>query len=251
MAPNELPDRISQISTRWSLIFEAHQGDTASATRAQLALMERYCGAIYRYLMGALHDRNLVEELCQEFAFRFVRGDYKNVQPGRGRFRDFVKTVLFHLVTDYHRQRRGQAKLVPFDSAILAAIESDAPSASEEFVNRWREELLTCAWEKLADLQAQSDQPFFEVLQFRVENPKARSGEIAETLGARLGRTLTAVGVRQTLHRAREKFVQLLYDETARSLQTDDPERVQEELRDLGLLQYCRHALPADSPDGI
>jgi hypothetical protein len=49
--------------------------------------------------------------------------------------------------------------------------------------------------------------------------------------------------VRQTLHRAREKFAVLLLDEVARSLQTDDLDRIEQELIDLGLQSYCRSAL--------
>jgi hypothetical protein len=66
---------------------------------------------------------------------------------------------------------------------------------------------------------------------------------MAARLGARLGRPLTAAGVRQTLRRAREKFSDLLLDEVAHSLQTADPGAVEQELIDLGLLSYCQDAL--------
>ena len=54
---------------------------------------------------------------------------------------------------------------------------------------------------------------------------------------------MTAVGVRQTLHRAREKFGALLLDEVIHSLENPGPEQVEEELAELGLLDYCRPAL--------
>jgi len=54
---------------------------------------------------------------------------------------------------------------------------------------------------------------------------------------------LTAAGVRQTLHRARVKFAELLVAEVGRSLETSMPDRIEQELIDLGLLPYCREAL--------
>ena len=51
---------------------------------------------------------------------------------------------------------------------------------------------------------------------------------------------LRACGVRQVLHRAREKFVELLRAEVAHSLESATPEEVDEELRELDLLDYCR-----------
>jgi hypothetical protein len=58
---------------------------------------------------------------------------------------------------------------------------------------------------------------------------------MAQVLGHRLGKPLTAAAMRQTIHRAREKFADLLIDEVARSLQTGDVERLEQELIDLGL----------------
>ena len=52
-----------------------------------------------------------------------------------------------------------------------------------------------------------------------------------------------AGGVRQTLHRARERFADLLLDEVIQSLDHPDAERLEQELIDLALLEYCRPAL--------
>ena len=68
------------------------------------------------------------------------------------------------------------------------------------------------------------------------------SDQLAEQLGASLGRPLTAASVSQTLHRARVKFAALLVAEVARSLETVVPDEVEQELLDLDLLRYCRPA---------
>ena len=48
-------------------------------------------------------------QLAQEFALRFLRGDFRNADPGKGRFRDFLKRAVYHLMIDHHRARRAQA----------------------------------------------------------------------------------------------------------------------------------------------
>ena len=63
------------------------------------------------------------------------------------------------------------------------------------------------------------------------------------SLSAAIGKSWTAAGVRQTLHRAREKYADLLLDEVAHSLENPTVERIEQELDDLGLLEHCRPAL--------
>src|SRR5260370_14391835 len=101
MQPDDLNVPLSGISTMWTEMLQAHkdQGDAATATRRQLLL--RYYGSVYRYLLGTVRDPGAAEELCQEFAVRFLRGDFKGADPGRGRFRDFLKTGLRHLAMHY------------------------------------------------------------------------------------------------------------------------------------------------------
>jgi RNA polymerase sigma-70 factor (ECF subfamily) len=238
-----LESHISQIATRWSLVFQAHRGQPDAVTEAQQALMQRYCGAIYRYLLGALHDADAADDLSQEFALRFVRGDFKRADPERGRFRDFMKTALFHLVIDYQRRKRTGHQQLLSDISDPAVEESMGAAADQEFLSRWREELLSRAWEALAQIEKQTGQIFYTVLRFRAEHPQSRSAAMAEALQKKLGRPFTDSNIRQTLRRAREKFADLLLEEVARSLQTSSAERLEQELIDLDLLAYCRPAL--------
>jgi len=103
----------------------------------------------------------------------------------------------------------------------------------------WRDELLAKAWEELHAIEKQTGQPWYTMLLLRSEEPDLKSDRMAERLSPGLGRPLTAAGVRQTLHRARVKFAELL----GRSLETSMPDRIEQELIDLGLLPYCREAL--------
>src|SRR5262245_51287920 len=121
MDPDSLNQHLSHISTLWTLLQQAHAGPADEATTAQRLLMRRYLGAVYRYLLGALRDEGAAEELLQEFAVRFLRGDFRRADPRRGRFRDYVKTALINLVNDYQRAERARLEQLPPDVAAPAA----------------------------------------------------------------------------------------------------------------------------------
>jgi RNA polymerase sigma-70 factor (ECF subfamily) len=239
----EFEDHLSQITTRWSMVWQAHRGDADAVPLAQRVLMERYGGAVYRYLLGALRDPDTAGELSQEFALRFLRGDFKRADPERGRFRDFLKTSVQNLITDHHRRRLAGPRQLP-DSRYDHPDSREVVSRLEqEFLQSWRNELLNRAWQRLARLEEQAGKPFFTVLRHRAEHPDHRSAQMAGLLAEKLNKPLTAAAVRQTLHRAREKFADYLLDEVASSLNRPSPEQLGEELIALGLLEYCRPAL--------
>jgi RNA polymerase sigma-70 factor (ECF subfamily) len=236
----DLPHRLSQIATRWSLVFEAHQDRQDSAARARAALVHRYRGAIYRYLLGAVRNPDVADDLAQDFALRLVRGDFKRADPGRGRFRDFLKTALYHLIIDYQRR---PAPLQLAEGVPELATPAEDPGSDQEFLARWREELFNRSWEGLEQVERETGQPYHAVLRYRAEHPEVRSAAMAEQLGAKLGKAFTDVAIRKLLQRARERFGDLLLAEVARSLESDDPAALEQELIDLDLLAYCREAL--------
>jgi RNA polymerase sigma-70 factor (ECF subfamily) len=245
MCPNDLNARLASISTQWTKLLRAHQDQGDAATAAQRELLLRYYGAVYRYLLGTLRDPAAAEELTQEFAVRFLRGDFKRADPQRGRFRDFVKTALRHLAQDHwRRQERAPAPLPSASSERLGAISADLDALDQPFLDRWREELLAQAWKALAEVERQSGQPYHAVLSCKAEQPQVRSADLADRLSAERGTSFTEDGIRQVLHRARKKFAELLVEEVARSLQTSEPRKLEEELIALDLLGYCQSALP-------
>jgi RNA polymerase sigma-70 factor (ECF subfamily) len=242
MQPNDLNQHLSRIETVWTQVIEAHRSDGDAVARAQHVLLQRYHGAVYRYILGAVRNVDAADDLSQEFALRFVRGDFKRAAPERGRFRDYVKTALFHLIVDYHKRRQVDAKVVPLEDA-RADLPGEPAGDDEAFLKRWRDELLDRAWEALAEIERLTGQPLHAILRLRAQQPDLPSPRMAEMLTRRLGRPISAVNIRQTLHRAREKYADFLLEEVARSLETSDPDRLERELIDLGLLSYCRSAL--------
>jgi RNA polymerase sigma-70 factor (ECF subfamily) len=236
MDTDNIDEHLSRIQTQWTILL---QGQAPAGVVRQMLL--RYYGAAYRYLLAMLRDPGTAEELTQDFAVRFLRGDFRQADPGRGRFRDFLKTSLRHLVIDhYRRQAKAPAMLSPEDCPQATAETGDLDSA---FVDKWREELLARAWKGLANMQAESGQPYYAVLRCKSEHADLRSAQMAEHLSKEFGKAISVVAVRQLLHRARERFADLLLDDVAFSLQTTDIETIARELIELGLLDYCKPAL--------
>jgi RNA polymerase sigma-70 factor (ECF subfamily) len=193
--------------------------------------------------MASLHNPAAAEELFQEFALRFLCGDFRHAHPQRGRFRDYVKASLAHLISNYYHQRERQ----PRSLNPIHPVPTEEPPASLEvdtlFLASWRDELLAQAWHGLAQAETARTHPFYTVLRFRTDYPKLSSQEMADQLGTSLGKALTASAVRQMLHRARERFADLLIEEVAETLGDPTDERLEEEFMDLGLYEYCRLAL--------
>lgn len=230
-------ERLSRIQTRWTAVIRAHDPGASDARAARDRLVVRYAAPVYRYLLGAVRDPDAAADLCQEFAVRFLRGDFRRAAPGRGRFRDYVKTALANLVNDFHRARRAGPLPLAADAPEPAA---SPPAASEEdFLGGWRQALLDRTWEALEE----ANPAFRAVLQLRVENPELASPELAARLGERLGRPVTPENVRKSLQRAHARFAELLLDQVADSMDDPGADDLDAELRALNLLKYCRSAL--------
>jgi RNA polymerase sigma-70 factor (ECF subfamily) len=241
----DLDERLSRITTMWTLVIRANQESIRAEDSVRAKLVERYQGAAYRYVLGAVRDPDVADELFQEFALRIVRGAMRQVTPERGRFRDYLKRVLANLITDY---RRGVFRRVP-----AAASEVPEPSCHDEsvcesdrlFLQGWRTELLSKAWQQLSQREQVDRQPYYSVLRFRAEHPDASSAVMAMELTKILhpARPYSDDGVRKTLQRARELFADILLDEVAASLESSSIDELECELSELELLDYCRSAV--------
>ncbi len=249
MKDDEADAHLSQMTTIWTMVYQASSGKPDQVGDAVSQLMLQYAGAVHRYLLKILRDPEIAAELDQEFALRFLRGDFRNCDPSRGRFRDYVKRALQNLVNDYYRRRRPS---VSMDALFCEPVTEDCapPQFEVEFIESWKKDLLERAWRVLLDLEKKTSLPYYTVLRLRVDYPDLRSHQLAEKLSSALGRTVTAGAFRQAVQRARSKYVNFLINEVKASLRDSTPEDVEEELGDLGLLEFCRPYLkqPEESP---
>jgi RNA polymerase sigma factor (sigma-70 family) len=235
---------LSRIQTLWSVVRQAHGDQTVGVESAQRVLLDRYGGAIHRYALAALRDEDAADEVFQEFALKFVRGEFGKADSERGRFRAFVKTVVYRLIVDYQRRRKKRVLESPMHSNIAEPLAGADEGADDElFRISWRTELLDRCWKKLEEEERVSGKPHHTVLRYRVDHPDAHSPELAEGLSKQLGKPINAGAVRVLLHRAREEFADLLLNEVTDSLNDGSLDEAEQELIELGLLEYCRPAL--------
>jgi RNA polymerase sigma-70 factor (ECF subfamily) len=232
---------LSQLSTCWSVVRRAHSGPEEERAAARADLLTRYGGAVSRYVHGALRDPEEAEEVCQEFALRFLRGDFHRANPNAGRFRDFIKTALIRLVSRHVGYRRAAPCSLATD--VADRVPTPEEQAEQEFLQSWRAELLSRAWQALQRLREKKRSPFYDVLRLRVDHDDLSMEDLAKQLSARLSRAVKPDTFRQILYRARQRFARFLLVEVAESLATPSAEAIEAELADLHLLKYCRSAL--------
>lgn len=247
-------DHLSRISTIWTVVRQAHGERASQVNAAQQRLIDRYSGAVYRYLMAVLRDVDSADEVFQEFALRLVRGGFRNADQRRGRFRDYVKVSIIRLVTDHHRRRQRDAKrdaAIPVEADWEGPTSSPTAGAEDAFAASCREEFLGRAWRALRKSDEQTKQHLFAVLNYRSQRPDAPSQAVADELTRelQLAKPLTAAGVRKTLERARTRFADLLLEEVLQTLDSPTKETLEEELIDLGLHEYCGQALKRRNGD--
>ena len=193
--------------------------------------------------MQRLKDEDAADVVFQEFSLRFVRGDFGNVDPARGRFRSYVKTVIYHLIVDHQRRRSKDQRISPLPDDSAGAGEDKSPDIDATFIQSWRDELLDRCWSALREEEALSGPLHYSVLRYRADNPNARSTDVAAWLTGKFGKETTSGAARVMLHRARERFADQLLGEVIHSLNSPERHEIEQELIDLNLIHYCRPAL--------
>lgn len=229
-------ERLSQIATRWTLLVRAHrdEGDDRHAIFAEL--LPRYCRAIESYLRK-LVGNDAAEDLSQEFALRFLRGEFRKADPNRGRFRDYVKSAVIYQAMAHRKKRASQVHFGPIPDDQRLSIDPDADNG---FQDLWRTEVLNRAWADLEQYSQKNEDLKFQVLNARAAHPDATSEQLAEQLSSEMGQVISAANVRQVVHRARTKFAELLRAEVAATLPGATESQIEDELAELGLLKYFR-----------
>jgi Sigma-70 region 2 len=231
-----LPERLDQIETDWSLVFEpAH-------------VVLRYAHAVQCYLKAILHNDHDAEEVAQEFFLWVSQHGLPRASQDRGRFRDYLKKVVRNKALNFLRGRHqcaSEAELLN-----VPAPEGAAAIPDQEWLVHWRRCLLKRAWRRLEDHQKRSPSSrYFTVLHLCATHPGEDSRRLAARAGALDGATLTADAFRKQVSRARRVFADLLVHEVAQTLEKPESADVEEELVDLGLMTYVRDYLPIRRKD--
>jgi RNA polymerase sigma factor (sigma-70 family) len=220
-------ERLTEIPTSWTTISSAHSPGPKSQA-AMEELVNRYHDALTRYIYLKVRDKHLADEVLQEFWSKLLAGKLAGADKTKGRFRDYLRTVLHRLIIDHFRAR----KLQPLPPGDL--LDSNHPDA--DFDRVWREAVINRVWSRLETYQASTPKNrYATVLQLRRDFPKASIDEIAVKLGEVTRTEVSPEAFRKNLQRARAKFIDLLVLELRETIHPASIEDIEAEIFDLGL----------------
>ncbi len=232
-------DSLSDLPTEWTTLRTAHMPGPAGQA-AMRDLISRYHDAVERYLRLKLRDRNLADEVFQEFWTKLLDHKLAGADNTKGRFRDYLRTVLHRLIIDHFRGRKLQS-LPPNDLL-------DPSIPDDEYDRAWRSAILDRVFHRLDTYETSTPRNrYASILRLRHDNPDASIEELAERLSTMTGTPIRADAFRKTLQRARIKFFDLLKQELRETIHPATAEDIEEEINDLGLgYLYRRYGSDAD-----
>ena len=223
---------LDEISTRWPMITDT----------AQFVL--RYAPAIEGYLMALVRDADKVEEIRQDFLLRVLQKGIVTETNLNGRFRHYLKASVRNAALT-HLRKKPSAHLSEDQLAQVADAHETSP-IEREWLDQWRRCVLDRVWESLELHERQApDNHACTVLRVYVDHHITEDSEqMARRVADRIKKPIRAEAFRKQLSRARRLFVKLLVQEVVQTIENPTPERIEEELSDVGLLRDVMPYLP-------
>jgi RNA polymerase sigma factor (sigma-70 family) len=226
---------LTELETSWTTIRTAHIGGPEGQA-AMGELIGRYHDAVLRYLKLKLRDANLADEVFQEFWTKLLTHKLAGADCNKGRFRDYLRTVLHRLIIDHFRGRKFQS-LPPGDLL-------DPSQPDDDYDEVWREAVLKRALSRLETYELKTPKNrYATVLSLRSNNPHKSIDELSATLSEQTGAKVTPESFRKTLQRARNKYFELLIQELRETIHPATDDDIEEEIQALGLGQQYRRYL--------
>ncbi len=138
-------------STAWTCIQAARDPDHPHRVAAVNRLIETYWRCVFHYLRARGHAFQKAEDLTQAFFLRFLeRGWLGRVDPARGRFRNYLRTLLKGFVCDQTVRASLQVQFERSFVSIASLIQdsdrtyepADQETGEEAFDKQWKDSVL-------------------------------------------------------------------------------------------------------------
>lgn len=225
-------------STHWSRVVAAGGPGGPKARESLTALCSAYWYPLYAYIRRRGYPVEQAQDLTQDFFARILeKGLFAEADPGRGRFRSFLRTVCAHYLSN-HRARERTVKRGGGQPALSIDARDAEGRYSREvahemtadriFERSWALTLLDRVFSQLHhEYEDAGRSETFQVLQvFLTDGPRAVSyASIADQLG------MTEGAARVAVHRLRRRYGDILRREIAATL--DDPSQIDDEIQGL------------------
>ena len=238
------PGRLDEIPTQWSLLRLAHDNPSQIGD-ARNTLVRRYAKAIRNYVGALVKDPQDADEVAHDVVVKLLRGGFAGADPKRGRFRDLLTVATHNVVRTYWSKKLAR----PINDVDLSRIagRAEPDRIEEEDTAVWRTAVLDLAWKALEKYERDhAGSVSWTVLRLRADSPDDDMDQLAARLSEKTGRPFQSAALRQQLRRARLRFAQAVLEEIAAGMDDPTPDRVEEELRELGLFVYVSDFLPPD-----
>jgi RNA polymerase sigma factor (sigma-70 family) len=145
--------------TRWSEVLSARQQRSPESAAALEALCRAYWYPLYAFVRASGRSPHDAQDLTQEFFARLLSKDWLRLaDPGKGRFRTFLRVALKRFLADDWDRARAQKRgggqpPVPFDTTLAEKCflgeRADADSPDRLYERRWALALLDQAMSRL------------------------------------------------------------------------------------------------------
>ena len=175
--------------TRYSVVLGAASRDAATRRRAFASLAEAYWKPVYKYVrLKWQASAEEAEDLTQGFFTRaFEKDFFRSYDPGKARFRTFLRTCLDGFVANDRKaagrlKRGGSLQFVSLDfraaEGELRQYDIAVPSDMEDYFDReWARSVLALSIERLRRQYAEAGREnYFRVFE-RYDLDAAESGE--------------------------------------------------------------------------
>lgn len=225
-------------TTRWSRVILAGDLDAPLARQSLAELCNAYWYPLYAYIRRRGYDPDQASDLTQDFFARLLeKGLLAEVDPTRGRFRAFLRTVCLHFLANRHdheqaKKRGGGRSFLSIDSGDAEGRYSkelaDGLTPERIFERSWALTLLGRVLEQLGrEYDEAGKRATFEALRGMLDGTSdtAAYASVAERMGATEG------AARVAAHRLRRRYGEMLRREIASTLA--DPAEVEDEIRQL------------------
>jgi RNA polymerase sigma-70 factor (ECF subfamily) len=219
-------------------VLAAGKSSSPQHKQALGTLCQTYWFPLYAYLRRHGYNTNEAADYTQAFFTQMLEKHYlKKIKPSPGKFRSFLLASLKHFVANEHdraraKKRGGGRTLLSLDfenAENQYALEpADHLSPEKLFEKSWALTVLKRTMDRLeAELAGKNKQKLFDHLRvyLAAEASSVPFREVATELG------MTEGAVRVAVHRLRRRCRELLREEIAQTVASED--QIDEEIRGL------------------
>jgi RNA polymerase sigma factor (sigma-70 family) len=228
------------VTTRWSLIFSAANGEEQKARSALAELCRTYWRPIFSFVRARGYSIEDAQDLTQDFFVTILKNNWlQHADRNRGRFRSLLlrslQNFLINATEKTHAHKRGGGvEFISWDdwmaeaqSQLFIPVQAlDSLSPERIFDLTWATTLVEHAFQRLREeCESKGKLWLFQALNSHLTNEREELSYA--NLSTELGMAETAV--KKQLHNMRQRYRNLLRAEVSQTV--EDPADVDDEIR--------------------